>query len=216
MISQIFEYINPTNAYVLITFIVGLIYLDIKKINNRILFIILCLSLATEIISAILAYYNKTIDALYTVSLFIHHSLWIYLLTKDFLEKKAVVIIITAFFITSILNFLFYEGIKNLNNYTFIIGALLYIVIFIYESFYQLKYDNFSFFTSNNYLLFFTPVLFFFGLSFMFSFNSKELLETTVFEKFELYPIIITFVNFIYYTFINIYIYKEKRLKNAG
>lgn len=201
--------------YIFITYTIALLFMHSKKSSHRLLFAIITISVATEILSLILTYIGVKTGLLYTVSVVMHNSLWLILLTKDFLIKKAVIILLLSFLLVSILNFLFYEGSINFNNYTFIIGAFLYIVIFIYESFYQLKYDNFSFFSSNNYILLFAPVLFFFGLSFIFGFKNKELAATVVYGKVELYSFIGSFVNFIYYTLINIYIYKEKQQENA-
>jgi hypothetical protein len=53
-------------------------------------------------------------------------------------------------------------------------------------------------------------------MSFMFSFKSHDLGETRVFADFKLYSFLQVFVNFIYYTLLNLYIYSEKRLSHAG
>jgi len=173
------------------------------------------MSLLTEIFSTFLEYFNYSLGLTYSLSMIINGSLWLVLISEVFLNKKAASILLAAFLLFSIINLFFGEGLTNCNFNTFIVGAFIYISIFIYESFYQLKKENLSFFLSNNYLLLSSPILFFFGLSFVFGFKSRELAETTIFGNIRLYEFIIYFVNIIYYTLINIYIYREKRLKHA-
>ncbi|HLA56560.1 MAG TPA: hypothetical protein VK623_10690 [Flavobacterium sp.] len=123
---------------------------------------------------------------------------------------KASLIVFLAF---SIINLLMFEGFSRFNFYTFIIGALLYIVLFIQDSFYRLKHEDFAFFQSNNYLLLFAPILLFLGLSFVFGFKSHSLNSTVIFGNVKLYGFIVCFVNIVYYVLINIYVNREKKMK---
>lgn len=120
-----------------------------------------------------------------------------------------------AFLLFGLFNLVFIEK-GDCNFYTFIAGGLLYIALFIYESFLQLRNENFSFFLSRKYLLLSVPILFFFGFSFIFGFKSDELAERKIFGLIELFDFIAYFSNISYYTLINIYIYRERRLKYAG
>ena len=79
------------------------------------------------------------------------------------------------------------------------------------ESFYQLKQENFPFFFSNQFLLLMAPVLFFIGLTFMLGFKNHEILMAVFFGKLQLYKTINIVVNIVYYTLLNIYIYREKK-----
>ena len=74
-----------------------------------------------------------------------------------------------------------------------------------------LKDENIGFFKSNHFILISSPIIFFFGLSILFGFNSMKLIKTIVFGNVTLYRFIIIFVNIIYYSLLNIYIIKEKR-----
>lgn len=217
MLNDFFFYVKLISLYIAITFIIVIIMLDLKKKNNKFLFIIIAVCLITEIVSLLLVISNQThyIGLTYTISMIIHAYLWLKLLFSEVLKRKATAVMLAAFLLFSFTNLFFGEGFVKCNFNTFIFGAFTYISIFIYESFYQLKKENFIFFQSNNYLLLFSPVLFFFGLSFVFGFKSKALAETHVFVNLGLYDFIIYFVNIIYYTLINIYIYREKKLKHA-
>ena len=94
-------------------------------------------------------------------------------------------------------------------------GALLYVLLFLHDSFGELKKENFNYFTSNKYLLVATPVLFFIGFSFIFGFKNTDIDKIEILGLFTIYEFISYFANITYYTLINIYIYREKRLSNA-
>ncbi|RYJ42961.1 hypothetical protein NU09_2060 [Flavobacterium beibuense] len=209
------EILKPTQFFVAITFFMAWFFLKPDKTENKVVLSILTLSFFTEIITLFLLSTGNEFRALYTIAAFLHHSLWIYILCKNFIAKKAIFLILMAFFVISLLNFLFYEGPVKFNHYTFITGGFIYILIFICISFIELKKDNLSFFSSNNYLLLFSPIIFIFGLSFIFGFKSKVISNTIIINHISLYDFIGYFVNFIYYTLINVYIYKENKLKNG-
>jgi hypothetical protein len=216
MIIEFFQYLlKPIKVYVLLTFIFAILNFNRKIYSYKILLLILGVSIMTEIVNSFLLFNNKTIGFSTTISIIVTNALWIILLLKYTIKIKSLKYILFFYFSFCIVNMFLVEGVGNFNYYTFLGGALLYIFLFIMESFYQLKKENFTFFQSNNYLLLFSPVLFFFGLSFVFGFKSKELAETIIFSNLKLYDFIIYFVNVIYYTLINIYIYREKRLKHA-
>lgn len=214
MIWDILSTVKILQVYILLTFIHILLFPGNKKGDNKILFIILSISIATEIISTIFNFFNIKTGFVYSVSIIAHHSTWLYLLNRYF-DKKFNLIFVVAFLFYAITNIFFLEGTSLFNHYTFIAGGLLYIILFIYESFRNLKAENLPYFLSSKYILLSAPILFFFGLSFVFGFRSKELAETFVFGKVKLYDFIIYFVNIIYYTLINIYIYREKKLNHA-
>ncbi|OYQ33183.1 hypothetical protein CHU92_13680 [Flavobacterium cyanobacteriorum] len=202
--KETINYIMP--AYILISFIAAIICLDRGKQDNKILLMILGVSVSTEILSALLA--GK--DLIYSVSFILHNGLWLYLLARDIMKKTAVILLLTSFVVFGIINLLCIKGLHEMNNYTFVAGAFLYLIIFIYGSFYQLRRENFLFFFSNDYLLRFSPVIFFFGLSFTFAFDLKSLLYKEVLG-IELHYFVTPIVNLIYYSLINVYIYKQKQ-----
>ena len=212
---SLLEYlVRPVKIYVWLTLLNSLINLKWKNnIHRSVLFILICSGL-TEVVNSFLKYHNVTIGLSSNINVIITFILWLRLLSTCLFRNKSVIIVI-LFSAISLYNLFFGEGIEKFNFYTFIIGAFLYIILFIYGSFYQLNKENFSFFNSNDYVILFAPVLFFFGLSFIFGFQSADLADTIILGDIKLYDFIIYFVNIIYYTLINIYIYREKKLNHA-
>jgi hypothetical protein len=207
--------ITPIQVYVYFTFLMALLFYKAKKKAFKLLSFILLICVLTEIFTSVLNSENKSLGFLYTISAIIHHGCWLILLYKFSQHKLWIRGLIIGYFLFGILNLLFFEGTLKFNFYTFIGGAFLYLVIFIFESFYQLKNENFAFFNSNEYLLLFSPVLFFFGMSFVLGFKSRILISTIVVSDINLYQFINYLVNIVYYSLINIYIYREKTLKDA-
>ncbi len=203
-------FLKPVKIYVLITFIYAVFSLSKKKINNKLLILILGLSLCTEILHSYLIYKRISLGFSSNISVLCTHTLWFLLLTSNF-KRKSAGIVSALFFLFGIINFFFLEGLYIFNFNTFITGAILYIVIFVYESFKNLKDENLDFFLSNNYILLFAPVLYFLGLSFIFGFKDLKLATTIIFGHTNLYTFIGILVNFFYYSLINIYIYRDKK-----
>lgn len=211
MLDLLLKYINPIKIIVLLTLIFGFICLTKKNRIHKWALGILTVSFLTEYSIFFFLYYSNSISLMYSISFILHHALWLVLLSHFLEYKERMRIWIVIFVIFGILNLLFFEGMKNLNYYTFIFGAFMYLFFFISESFFQLKKDNFSFFTSNNYILLFSPVFFFLGYSFMFAFQDYNVISAKIFGTIELYDFIGYLVNSTYYLFLNYYIYKERK-----
>lgn len=209
------SFIKPIKVIVALTLILSIYKLNIKNKTHRLLIVILTLCFITEMINSILIIYSKPIVLSMTIGVIFHHFFWLILIYKNVTFKRVYAFLIFFFILFCFMNLYMGEGLEKFNYYTFITGAFIYIMTFVYESFYQLRKENFPFFLSNNYLLLSAPVIFFFGLSFMFGFKSKEVTSNIVFGGIKLYDIIIYFVNIVYYSLINIYIYREKKLANA-
>ncbi|HOZ75056.1 MAG TPA: hypothetical protein PLS51_02895 [Flavobacterium sp.] len=109
----------------------------------------------------------------------------------------------------------YFDGVSDFSCLAFVFGAFIYLIIFIVESFYELQREAFSFFLSNQFLLLSAPILFFIGLSAALGFQDRALIRTVLFSNVSLYEFIAYFVNIIYYTLIIVYIYREKKLKDA-
>lgn len=60
-----------------------------------------------------------------------------------------------------------------------------------------------------------SPVLFFIGFSLLFGFNNKNIHKIMILNRFKLYDFISYFVNITYYSLLNVYIYREKKLKHV-
>ena len=206
---------EPIQVYELLTFLVALLFLKLKKNTvNQLLFLILFVNIATEMLTTFIHYEEKP-RLLFTISVFLHNSFWLFLLSKSIRKSAIFLPLFCCYILFSILNLFFMEGIEKFNFNTFIIGAFLYLVLFIYGSFHELKKENYNFFLANQYLLLFAPVLYFFGLSFVFGFKSRMLTETIIFGDVSLYEFIISFVNIVYYSLVNIYIYREKKMNHG-
>lgn len=214
MIKTILPFMNFTQLLVIISFFVVLLTYNRNNKLHRILLAILSISLINEIVCFIFLYKKSDISLVYTINTFLHHSLWLFLLFSTTKRRMLFRIVLPIFLTYGIVNLLSIEGHQKFNYYTFIFGAFLYLIFFIWESFYRLKKEDFSFFLSNNYLLLFAPVLFFFGLSVIFGFKSRELSETVIFGDTKLYTVIGYFVNIVYYGLINLYMYREKSTKH--
>ena len=115
------------------------------------------------------------------------------------------------FFTISLVTY-FYIPLNKFNRYVFVFGSLLYLLSYLYDSIYNLRKENLDYFRLNNFILISSPVLFFLGMSFLFGFKNKSLNDQIVFFGLKLFDLIMVFVNIIYYTLINIYIYKERKL----
>ncbi|MFY0481828.1 hypothetical protein ACI6PS_04420 [Flavobacterium sp. PLA-1-15] len=204
---------NFTQLWVIISFFIVLVTYNRNNKLHRILLGILSINLINEIVCLILLYLKVNISLAYNINTFFHHSLWLIILFSIIKRKKVLNIVLPIFLAYGIVNLFLFEGIQKFNYYTFIFGSFLYLIFFIWESFYRLKIEDLEFFLSNSYILIFAPVLFFFGLSVVFGFKSKELSDTIIFGNTRLYTVIGYFVNFVYYGLINVYIYREKKIK---
>lgn len=213
--TLIYKYISSINLIsylVVFSLIFGLVFLKKKKQSSKILLLVLLTSSITEITAFGLITNHKNLNLLYSFFYIIHNGLWLILLGK-ILNNRIINSVTILFFVFGFLNLFFIEG-SNLNYMTFVVGSLLYISVFAIESYRQLKSENLNFFVTTNYLLLFTPILFFFGLSFLLSFRNLDIMYYLVFDEIYLYNCIIYFVNITYYSLITLYIYREYQLKN--
>ena len=215
MLTAFFERINPIQLYVFVTFLIAVSYYKPRNETANFLFLILFINFTTEFVSTILISENRKLGLFNTISSLLHNSLWLILLYKSIKQRTIYKVVFGTFITFAMINLAFWEGLQQFNCNTFIIGAFLYLIVFIYESFDQLKKEQFSFFLSDHYLLLFAPVFFFCGLSFIFGFKSSKLASTVLFGHIYLYQFIAYLVNIVYYSLINIYIYREKKGKDA-
>lgn len=205
--------INPIRVFILITFIHGFFSLKREKKQHFFLLSVLFVGLITEVLSVIFECLIIHMKVLYSISFIIYLSIWLVIITQVDELMSLRKIILSGFITFGFANLFFIEQ-SNLNHLTFIIGALIYISLFLYFSYHQLNRENLSYFTQNEYLLLFTPVIFFFGFSFMFGFRNLEISNAIIYQNISLYTFIGYFVNLIYYSLANLYIYRERKLIN--
>lgn len=213
IILEFIRNLDLMKLYIILSFIIVTIFYNSKNKTHLLVFILISTSVINEILSCILLSYNHSLALnanLYTV---IHNCIWLLILKSIFKEKKiaSILLIYIAYSAASLM----YLSILKYNFYLFIVGAVLYCIIFIVLCYQKLFQEKFKFFKSNNFYLAFAPVMFFLGLSMIFSFQNSSLAKTKILFSVSLYTLIIYFANFIYYTLINIYIYKERSRKNG-
>ena len=212
----LFQHANLIQPIVLFTFVAVLVKHERGNVVHRFLIAILFVSLSNEVVS----YYYLTTGgksgSFYTISVLLHNVLWLSLLSRIANLRKIILVILPLYVGFAIYNLIMLEGPDSFNFNTFTLGAILYLVLFIIESFRRLKLEQLSFFTSSNYILLCAPLLLFVFLSFIFGFKSKTLYQVKIFGDFPLYRAVTYFANVVYYTLINIYIFRRKRIDNGN
>lgn len=198
---------------ILITFFHALIKLDKKIRINLLLFLIILLSAINEVLSFFLIKYDNKIILNSSIYISIHALIWLILLYKLFDEKKTILFLSIAFIVFSLLNLFLGQGLHSFNTYTFIIGSIIYVCLFVVEVIKKIKEENLLFFQMNIFILSFAPIFFFLFFSLMFAFNNKNILLYSIFDKLILYSLFGNIANIIYYGLINLYIFKEYRTK---
>ena len=215
MIDFFLSDINVTQCFVFFSFFFAFSKIDRKNILHCVLLAILFTSSLTELTTFLCLYYKKNFAINYTISAIIQNSLWLFLLfyvTKHLFFFKYLIIVYVTF---GIINLTLIQGDIVSNHFTFIFGALFYLIVFVFESFNQLKKENLLFFQSDDYLLIFSPVIFFLGYTLISAFNSSLLSSTKILGGIVLYNLIGYFINCLYYSLIIIYFYKQSKIKNV-
>ncbi len=184
-----------------------------KKIDNLLL-IILVISFLNEVLSYFLVIEHKNIAINSSVYAGCLLFCWLQIMMIHFNNKfKPVVLFVFAFFAG--INLLFFDGLYRFNSYTFLFGSSLYIVIFCFNFYNLLRREVLNSIRNNDFILILSPLLFLIGFSLIFSFKTKSIDTIKIFNFLSLYSFISYFANMVYYTLINIYIFRERKLKNA-
>ncbi len=213
MLNSFIEQITFIKLLVFSTFIFGLIFL---RKNNRFylpLIIIISLSFLNELLSSLRIIQGLPLGLNMSLYALVNCLIWIFLNLNAF-ETKYKFIFIALFLIFSLINLFFFQGIDKFNTQTFVFGSLIYFLLFLKGILNKIKMEDLLFFKSNVFVLITAPMLFFLCFSLIISFNNVLLMKYQLFG-IKLYVIISYFVNIIYYSLINIYIYRERKLKNA-
>ncbi|MEL1245873.1 hypothetical protein AAEO56_16485 [Flavobacterium sp. DGU11] len=184
-----------------------------KKKVHILLLLIVTVCLGTEMLTNFFIINSIGFGALYSISAVIHNVLWFAVLFSIIERLRYLKILILAYVLLAIINFLFIEGRLQFNVYSFALGAVLYLIIFISENIIQLQRENFLFFEKNESLLLYTPLLLFIAMSIVLGFRDTQLSDKKIIYGLSLYDLIISFANILYYSIITIYIYREKKLE---
>ncbi len=218
MTHKLLPYLNCTQLLVAVSFVCFLMFCKRKTGIQRLLFGLLALTFVMELANCLLMVLKLPqiiVSINYSMFALFFNAIWLLLLNKQVGKRYRIPIIVLVYLIFGFLNLFFYEGLSHFNHYNFIVGAFIYVFIFIYESFNQIKNEQLTFFQTNTYLLLFSPVILMLGYSILISFNSRTLNSTLIFDGITLYDFIGCFINFIYYFLIITYCYREKNITYA-
>lgn len=176
--------------------------------KNKLMFSILFVFFLNEIVTLLYSYSNTFVKLITNVVMIVSFGLTFLLLSS--LSKNRFVSYFNYLFVAlALLNLLFFEKYNQFNFSTFTLGTLLYVTCFVWVNVYQLKKENMSFYSSNEFRLLFAPLILFVGYSLIFSFRNYSVSSVKVINNIELFTIISYLTNIVYYSLINIYIYKE-------
>ena len=215
MINELKPYLNFTQLIVTISFVCVLFCFNRKNYIQKVLFTLLILTFLVEFSNFLLMVFKKenVVSINYSLFALFFNGIWLFLFDRMVQNRYYIKYVIAIYLVLGIINLFLYEGLKQFNHYNFIAGAFMYVFLFIYESFNQIKKENLAFFQTNTYLLLFSPILFMLGYSILISFNNKTLNATIVFAGMTLYDMIGYFINLIYYSLLITYCFREKNVK---
>ncbi|KOS05157.1 hypothetical protein AM493_03230 [Flavobacterium akiainvivens] len=214
MLQSFLSNINIVQGILLIT----LVYLLVKfrkNATNFLLIGVLVLFLLTEIFTRIAVAHDKNYGPIYNISITVHSLLWFRILLVNINKTNLFTFIAVPYVIFAVVDMFYIESPDHFLIYTFVVGALIYLALFLRENMYQLKNENFEFISSNENLLLCTPLLLFITTSAITGFNDSELFDITVVGNIPLYKLVNTFGNIFYYGLINVYIYRVNKLQYA-
>jgi hypothetical protein len=211
----ILDFFNFVRVLVCLTFFHSLINIDFKTYNHKLVFYLISITLSNEICTYLLIINDVKISFLTNIFVIINNTIWLYLIVKTIDLSKWFSKIPIIYFCAGVTNFLFIEGFFQFNQFTFLFGSIIYIFIFLYYIYHNLNCNNLELFKKNDFIMICSPVLFFLGLSLVFAFKNKKIDQILVLGTLKLYYFVNISVNIIYYTLINIYIYRERKQQHA-
>lgn len=201
--------ITLVSIIVLLTFLHFLFLSRRDQKKQPLLFLILCVCLLTEIVAVILKCMHIGLSFFYAMSFIVHNSLWLKVIIEGDTRKSNWMI--GGYFLFALLDLFVLEKNATINKNIFIVGALLYVCLYLWHTYKSLTEENLGVFTSHHFLLISAPVLFFLGMSLLFAFISNALTTTIIFGKTTFYTVVNNFVNVVYYFLMNLYIYLKRK-----
>ncbi len=211
-----FEILNPTRLLVFITFFVCLIVRHRHKNKAfELVFIIVSISAANEILTAALSYRHHATYVLNNLYVMVHGWMWFRVMRHLVLRwRKLQLSVSIALLVFGIGNFFIGEGMQHFAFFNFIVGSILYVATFLYVAFGALLEDDFLFFKRREFLLLLAPIPYYLPMSMVFGFGSKELHSMIVFGHITFYMALITFVNCLYYGLILLYTHLDNKYRH--
>jgi hypothetical protein len=213
---EIVPHINLINVTVLLTFIYALFNLNRNVKVNVYLLIILLSGLLSEMSIIILKNFNTKTTYVHFIVNFFFHTFWL-LILNIYATKKKLLLYLTYFYILFfIVNFIIIYNSNIYNFNSFVLGSIIYTLFFIKENYRQMKAESIEFFINDSYLLIFSPLMFMLGLSLILSFAKAEILRAEIFWGITLYKLFVNLACLVYYSLINIYVYRQKNQIKHG
>jgi hypothetical protein len=220
MLNQFISETNWTTYVVIFTLCNAMVKCDSSKIHHRLLICILYTSFVAEIAVPLIEMRHPDnypngfgYGLLYMLVFPIHQVLWLWLLLRKSGNTKFLKVLVPACIIFTTANIITNQD--QATYYSFVAGTFLYIIMFSIITYKELSMENLAFFLSNDFMVLFTPVFSFIGLSLMLAFGETALFKTPIINKMPLYLVIVNYVNIIYYTGLNLYIFREKKVMYA-
>jgi hypothetical protein len=208
------QYINVVKILVLFTFVHFLFKFDKRKTVHRWVLAILTLSLANEILSSVFRYFEINIHFNSSIYTIVHTVLWLGLLGHISKRTKLTSNLAIAYLFFAVVNLMWIDGVRMYNVYSLILGALLYVLVFIYDSYMRLREEDLTYFSTNEYVITAAPILFMIGFGMLYGFRNKALSETRVLGM-TLYHAVCYFINIVYYGMLN-YAFTAIRRRDSG
>ena len=211
----ILEFKYFIKIFIIFLSIYALLFLLKNKRENKLCVIVLFIACANELISSYLFACKLPVTFNTNIYVILNNLLWFLILYNTIFLKKLTSVITIGYLIFAIINIVFVTGHQVFNDYTFVFGSFLYLILIIVFLSHKFKKESIQEVKTNQFLLIAIPIPFFLGFSFLLGFNNKELLYYKLLDKISLYHIISNFSNSIYYLLFAYYIYHERKLKNA-
>lgn len=202
---------NPTRILVFAVFLLGLALARKNTKEGRWLIWILSASALHEAIAITLRYHGIDNKIPANIYVFVHGLLWLLVLKRFTPFRKLQTVLIVAYISLCFLNFLFGEGISSFAYLNFVAGGIFYTAIFLVTSFQYVRENRFDFFGEPVFLLLLSPVPYFIGLGLNFGFMSKELGNLCLYNTFTFYEAVCTLVNYLYYGFVLLYLFINRK-----
>ncbi|MEN9335555.1 MAG: hypothetical protein RLZZ500_542 [Bacteroidota bacterium] len=215
-ILTILKGLNNIVCYETFVCFVLFLLLPKKSINNRLLLIICSIYVINEICMEAFGYYiyKKTYPNLefwqsfsLAITGIVTNILWLFILKLNNIQSKKMPYIIIYYLIIS-LSICFLNDFSNFFGYVFSLGGLIYLSLYFHDSLQKIKTEQFEHLFNSKFILLSAPVFMIFGISIIFVFISREILDYKILNT-DFQSVIGFYVNFISYSLFLYYGYRE-------
>lgn len=211
----VLEFKHFIKFFIIFLSIYSLLIFNKNKRENKLCIIVLFTACVNELFSTYLFANKLPVTFNTNIYIILNNLLWFLILYHSLFLKKLTSTITIVYLAFAIVNVVFVTGLEVFNDYTFVFGSFLYLILVIIFLLNKLKKDSILEVHANQFLLIAIPIPFFLGFSFLLGFNNKELLYYKFFDNTNLYCIISNFSNTLYYILFAFYLYYERKLQNA-